>query len=159
MAGSSAYTSAAPTISQGKGRYHTRSRLGKREDAAREGDQAEYEQPELHDRKPAHGHERSGYPFDQAERNPAQERAGRVAEAAKHGDHEAFELIGLAREHREGKQGSNQRSRHAGERDAEAERERENLGGGNARELGSLAVVGHRADRLADACAVEQEVE
>ena len=106
--------------------------LRERENAARERDQHEHEQPEFDDRRPAHRHERRRQTLDQSERDAAEQRAGRIAEPAQHGHHEALELVDSTRQHRERKHGGDQRAGRAGERDAEPERDGEHLLGRNA---------------------------
>ena len=58
--------------------------------------------------------------FEQAERDAAEQRADRIAEAAEHGDDEALELIAVAGQDGEGKQRADQHARDAGERDADS---------------------------------------
>src|SRR5271165_2311460 len=81
--GTNANSRLPSTISQVKGRRHTELRPRESKNAARKQDQREDEQRELDDRRPAHRHERRRQPFDEAERDPAQQRAGRIAEPAQ----------------------------------------------------------------------------
>src|SRR5690242_16264352 len=127
--------------------------------AARIENEHKHEEYELDDGCPAYRHEWGGETLNQSECQSSEERTGRIAETTEDGHDKALELVGLAREHREGKQRRDQRSRHASEGNAETERHREHLGGGNAVELGCFPVAGDRANGLADAGVVQQQIE
>ena len=87
---------------------------------------------------------------------PPKQRARRVAEPAQNGDDEALELVSVARQHGEGEQRGDQRARDAGERDAEAEGERQHARGRNADQFRRHAVAGDGADRLAGAASCRE---
>ena len=103
--------------------------------------------------------ERRHRAFQKPKRDAAHQRADRIAEAAEHGDDKAFELIAVAGENGERKQSADQHAGHAGERYPAADRDRENARGWNADELGGLAIVGDRTQRLAEPGVMQKEIE
>ena len=105
--GSKANETVKINISQGNGRkafaLHDNHVLENEENAARERDEDEDEQDEFDHRHPSSPQERRRHALDQPEEDAAEQRTARIAETAKHGHDEAFELIGAARQHGERK--------------------------------------------------------
>src|SRR5919198_2926638 len=158
----SAATSAMSASSSGRNGMRRRLTRGLRRSRAGS-EQArgpdEQHRDEEHVFKHRHPRDRDEYrehALDEAEQDAAHERAGRVAEATEHDDHEALDLVRRAGKDREREQGREQRAAGHGERRADAEREREHPPRVDAHELGRRAVVRHSADALTDARSEEE---